>query len=122
MFVQESDSRKCAGEFGTVICGTCRLAVLAGCFDSFFFADYSLEPCRAFHIHMQPKSVSEYSPVLTRSAKQHILDILKSPEKHQDHAKRQVLCWHCSESSQIHATKVLRVSCYGSCIRQVYRV
>lgn len=40
---------------------------------------------------MQPRSVFEYSPVLTSSAKQHVLDILNSPEKHQDHAKRQVI-------------------------------
>ena len=44
--------------------------------------------CRALHSHLQPKSVFQYAPVLMRSAKQLILDVIETPGKHQDHAKR----------------------------------
>jgi hypothetical protein len=47
-----------------------------------------LEPLRALHAHLQPKAISEYAPVLQQSAKQHILDIVESPERHQNHAKK----------------------------------
>ncbi|KAF8221472.1 cytochrome P450 [Tricholoma matsutake] len=43
---------------------------------------------RALHAHLQPKIVQSYAPILMRSARQHILDILAMPDKHQDHAKR----------------------------------
>jgi len=43
---------------------------------------------RALHAHLQPKTVSAYSPTLMRSARQHILDIAEEPDRHQDHAKR----------------------------------
>ncbi|KAF9262694.1 cytochrome P450 [Marasmius fiardii PR-910] len=43
---------------------------------------------RALHAHLQPKSVSSYSPVLMKTARQHILDICDNPARHQDHAKR----------------------------------
>jgi hypothetical protein len=46
---------------------------------------------RLLHAHLQPKSIVEYAPVLMQSAKQHILDIIESPEKHQNHAKKQVV-------------------------------
>jgi hypothetical protein len=50
---------------------------------------------RALHTHLQPKIVQSYAPVLMRSARQHILDILDSPERHQDHAKRYLsLLWN----------------------------
>ncbi|KAF5347626.1 hypothetical protein D9756_010668 [Leucocoprinus leucothites] len=42
---------------------------------------------RALHAHLQPKSISGYSPTLMHSARQHILDILDEPDRHQDHAK-----------------------------------
>ncbi|KAF8148666.1 cytochrome P450 [Crassisporium funariophilum] len=43
---------------------------------------------RALHAHLQPKLVSDYAPTLMRSARQHILDIIEMPDRHQDHAKR----------------------------------
>ncbi|TFK33151.1 cytochrome P450 [Crucibulum laeve] len=43
---------------------------------------------RALHAHLQPKIVSSYEPVLMRNARQHIVDIIEMPERHQDHAKR----------------------------------
>ncbi|KAJ8076753.1 hypothetical protein AAF712_000376 [Marasmius tenuissimus] len=43
---------------------------------------------RALHAHLQPKSVSGYQPVFMRTARQHILDIVENPNRHQDHAKR----------------------------------
>ncbi|KXN81394.1 O-methylsterigmatocystin oxidoreductase [Leucoagaricus sp. SymC.cos] len=43
---------------------------------------------RALHAHLQPKSIASYSPTLMHSARQHILDILDEPSRHQDHAKR----------------------------------
>ncbi|KAK7047097.1 hypothetical protein VNI00_006761 [Paramarasmius palmivorus] len=43
---------------------------------------------RALHAHLQPKSVSSYSPVLMKTARQHMLDIVENPNRHQDHAKR----------------------------------
>lgn len=43
---------------------------------------------KALHAALQPKSITEYAPVLMKTAKQHIFDILENPEKHQDHAKR----------------------------------
>ncbi|KAJ3505865.1 hypothetical protein NLJ89_g7189 [Agrocybe chaxingu] len=43
---------------------------------------------RALHAHLQPKIVANYAPTLTRNAKQHILDVIDNPDRHQDHAKR----------------------------------
>ncbi|KAH9487458.1 Cytochrome P450 monooxygenase 88 [Psilocybe cubensis] len=43
---------------------------------------------RALHAHLQPKIVSNYAPTLMRNAKQHIMDIIDEPHRHQDHAKR----------------------------------
>ncbi|KAF9560649.1 cytochrome P450 [Agrocybe pediades] len=43
---------------------------------------------RALHAHLQPKIVSNYGPTLMRNAKQHLLDVVEVPERHQDHAKR----------------------------------
>ncbi|KAK0462942.1 cytochrome P450 [Desarmillaria tabescens] len=43
---------------------------------------------RALHSHLQPKSVASYSPILMRTARQNMLDIIQDPERHQDHAKR----------------------------------
>ncbi|KAF8063208.1 cytochrome P450 [Lyophyllum atratum] len=43
---------------------------------------------KALHAHLAPKIVQSYIPVLTRSAKEHILDILDNPDLHQAHAKR----------------------------------
>ncbi|KAK0497939.1 cytochrome P450 [Armillaria luteobubalina] len=43
---------------------------------------------RALHSHLQPKSVASYSPVLMKTARQNMLDIIQDPERHQDHAKR----------------------------------
>jgi cytochrome P450 len=43
---------------------------------------------RALHAHLQPKSITSYRPVLARNARQHIMDIIEAPERHQDHAKR----------------------------------
>ncbi|PPQ95023.1 hypothetical protein CVT25_000486 [Psilocybe cyanescens] len=43
---------------------------------------------RALHAHLQPKIVSNYGPTLMRNAKQHIIDIINEPHRHQDHAKR----------------------------------
>lgn len=45
--------------------------------------------CRVLHSHLQPKSVLQYQPVMMRSAKQLVMDIIENPETHQDHAKRQ---------------------------------
>ncbi|PBK70377.1 cytochrome P450 [Armillaria solidipes] len=43
---------------------------------------------RALHSHLQPKSVASYSPILMKTARQNMLDIIQDPERHQDHAKR----------------------------------
>ncbi|PFH44843.1 hypothetical protein AMATHDRAFT_72169 [Amanita thiersii Skay4041] len=43
---------------------------------------------RALHAYLQPKIVLTYGHILMGRAKQHILDILDNPERHQDHAKR----------------------------------
>ncbi|PPQ68178.1 hypothetical protein CVT24_005065 [Panaeolus cyanescens] len=43
---------------------------------------------RALHAHLQPKIVAGYAPTLMKNARQHILDIIASPDKHQEHAKR----------------------------------
>ncbi|KAL0948576.1 hypothetical protein HGRIS_011135 [Hohenbuehelia grisea] len=43
---------------------------------------------RALHQYLQPKVVTTYSPTLMRHARNHILDLIESPERHQDHAKR----------------------------------
>ncbi|KAF8186770.1 cytochrome P450 [Pholiota molesta] len=43
---------------------------------------------RAMHAHLQPKLISTYSPTLMKNARRHILDIIETPERHQDHAKR----------------------------------
>ncbi|KAF5376907.1 hypothetical protein D9615_007352 [Tricholomella constricta] len=43
---------------------------------------------KALHAHLSPKVVQSYGPVLMRTAKQHILDILDDPDIHQEHAKR----------------------------------
>ncbi|KAF9254961.1 cytochrome P450 [Marasmius fiardii PR-910] len=50
--------------------------------------DRSRKLRRALHAHLQPKSVASYSPVLMKTARQHILDICENPARHQDHAKR----------------------------------
>jgi len=44
----------------------------------------------ALHTHLQPKIIANYSPTIMRKARQHILDIVEHPERHQDHAKRSV--------------------------------
>ncbi|KAF9449630.1 cytochrome P450 [Macrolepiota fuliginosa MF-IS2] len=43
---------------------------------------------RALHAHLQPKSVAAYSPTLMRGVRQHIMDLIEEPTRHQDHAKR----------------------------------
>lgn len=43
---------------------------------------------RALHAHLQPKMIASYAPTLMRYARQHILDLIDVPDKHQDHAKR----------------------------------
>ncbi|KAJ3503289.1 hypothetical protein NLJ89_g8497 [Agrocybe chaxingu] len=43
---------------------------------------------RALHAHLQPKIVASYAPIFMRNAKQHILDVIDNPNRHQDHAKR----------------------------------
>ncbi|KAL0948574.1 hypothetical protein HGRIS_011133 [Hohenbuehelia grisea] len=43
---------------------------------------------RALHQRLQSKVVSTDSPTLMRHARNHILDLIDSPELHQDHAKR----------------------------------
>jgi hypothetical protein len=48
----------------------------------------SLSLCSAMHAHLQPKLISTYSPTLMKNARRHILDIIETPERHQDHAKR----------------------------------
>jgi hypothetical protein len=59
-----------------------------GRFDMYPLVNSDFDSCRALHSHLQSKSVSQYTPVLMRSAKQLILDIIETPENHQDHAKR----------------------------------
>ncbi|KAM6497593.1 cytochrome P450 [Amanita muscaria] len=43
---------------------------------------------RALHAYLQPKIVATYGSTIMDRAKQHILDIIEDPIKHQDHAKR----------------------------------
>ncbi|KAI4524834.1 cytochrome P450 [Schizophyllum commune] len=43
---------------------------------------------KALHSHLQPKSIATYAPTMMAMAKQHLLDIVDDPERHQDHAKR----------------------------------
>lgn len=43
---------------------------------------------RALHAHLQPKVVTSYGPVLMKHARQHMIDLLEDPSRHQDHAKR----------------------------------
>ncbi|KAG5637608.1 hypothetical protein H0H81_004000 [Sphagnurus paluster] len=45
---------------------------------------------KALHAHLSPKVVQSYGPVLMRTAREHILDILDNPDIHQEHAKRYV--------------------------------
>ncbi|KAF9527924.1 cytochrome P450 [Crepidotus variabilis] len=42
---------------------------------------------RALHAHLQPKSITNYAPVLEKNAKRHVFDIIEDPSNHQDHAK-----------------------------------
>lgn len=48
---------------------------------------------RALHAHLQPKVVTSYGPVLMKHARQHMIDLLEDPSRHQDHAKRCVMSW-----------------------------
>ncbi|TRM58193.1 cytochrome P450 [Schizophyllum amplum] len=43
---------------------------------------------RALHSHLQPKSITTYTPTMMAMAKQHLFDIVDAPERHQDHAKQ----------------------------------
>ncbi|KJA15544.1 hypothetical protein HYPSUDRAFT_194208 [Hypholoma sublateritium FD-334 SS-4] len=43
---------------------------------------------RAIHTHLQPKAITSYTPTLMKNARQHIIDIVADPARHQDHAKR----------------------------------
>jgi hypothetical protein len=43
---------------------------------------------RALHAHLQPKTIASYAPTLMRNARQHVLDIIDIPDKHQEHAKK----------------------------------
>ncbi|GLB42606.1 putative cytochrome p450 [Lyophyllum shimeji] len=43
---------------------------------------------KALHAHLAPKIVQSYIPILTHSAKEHILDLIDKPDLHLDHAKR----------------------------------
>ncbi|KAK0461475.1 hypothetical protein IW261DRAFT_1531701 [Armillaria novae-zelandiae] len=44
---------------------------------------------RALHSHLQSKSIASYSPILMKTVRQNMLDIVHDPERCQDHAK-----WH----------------------------
>ena len=58
-------------------------------FNRFFFQfSIKLHTNRALHAHLQPKMIASYAPTLMRNARQHILDIIDVPDKHQEHAKR----------------------------------
>ncbi|KAG1724555.1 cytochrome P450 [Suillus lakei] len=43
---------------------------------------------KAAHVQLQPKAVEEYRDIQSEDAKQLVCDILKTPEKHQEHVKR----------------------------------
>lgn len=43
---------------------------------------------KAAHVQLQPKAVEAYRDIQSEDAKQLVCDILKSPEKHQEHVKR----------------------------------
>jgi len=43
---------------------------------------------KAAHLQLQPKAVEAYRDIQTEDAKQLVLDILKAPERHQEHVKR----------------------------------
>ncbi|KAJ3487188.1 hypothetical protein NLI96_g3713 [Meripilus lineatus] len=43
---------------------------------------------RALHAQLQPSAAKEYQPLQFRHAKQYILDIVRDPEHHMDHARR----------------------------------
>ncbi|KAK0478963.1 hypothetical protein IW261DRAFT_1565061 [Armillaria novae-zelandiae] len=48
---------------------------------------------RALHYHLQPKSVASYFPILIKTMRRNILDIIQDPERHQDHAKWYMPPW-----------------------------
>ncbi|KAH9474281.1 Cytochrome P450 monooxygenase 88 [Psilocybe cubensis] len=43
---------------------------------------------RAMHSHLRPQVVPDYTPILARNAKRHLIDIINDPFNHQGHAKR----------------------------------
>lgn len=43
---------------------------------------------KAAHVQLQPKAVEAYRDIQSEDAKQLVCDILKAPEKHQEHVKR----------------------------------
>ncbi|TFK68367.1 cytochrome P450 [Pluteus cervinus] len=43
---------------------------------------------KALHSHLQPKVAATYEPLQLLSSQNYVLDILKRPEAHQDHAKK----------------------------------
>ncbi|KAG5652857.1 hypothetical protein H0H81_003356 [Sphagnurus paluster] len=43
---------------------------------------------KALHAHLSQAAVQSYGPILMRTARQHLLDLLESPEIHQQHARR----------------------------------
>ncbi|PPQ96503.1 hypothetical protein CVT26_010438 [Gymnopilus dilepis] len=61
---------------------------------------------RALHAHLQPKTLSGYAPTLAKNARQHMLDLIATPERHQDHAKRYsaavVMTLAYGKNAQIH--------------------
>ena len=64
---------------------------------------------RAIHTHLQPKAITSYTPSLMKNARQHILDIIADPARHQDHAKRYVAL-ACSPFHVIHTCVIYRYS------------
>jgi hypothetical protein len=43
---------------------------------------------KAAHVQLQPMAVEAYRDIQSEDAKQLVCDILKAPEKHQEHVKR----------------------------------
>ncbi|KAF8874682.1 hypothetical protein BD779DRAFT_1565853, partial [Infundibulicybe gibba] len=43
--------------------------------------------CEAPHAHLQPKIVTDATPVLMKGARRHIINILDDPANHQEHTK-----------------------------------
>ena len=60
------------------------------CFSPPFF-EFNEAENRALHAHLQPKMIASYAPTLMRNARQHILDLIDIPDKHQEHAKKFVI-------------------------------